>query len=129
MKNIITAVVLSLLSFLCSAQTNISNWSSASDDNIVVKRLAGDTLTSSFLIQVRNDVPLHYHAYHSEHVYVLSGEGEFVLNSDTSIVSSGTYTFIPSESWHMVKVISDEPLRVLSIQSPEFLGKDRVKGP
>lgn len=129
MKNITTLIALLFLSILSLAQTNISNWSSSSNENIVVERLAGDTLTTSFLIQVRKDVPLHYHAYHSEHVYALSGKGEFVLNGDTSIVSAGTYTFIPSESRHTVKVISDEPLRVLSIQSPEFLGKDRIKVP
>ena len=72
---------------------------------------------------------MHYHAYHSEHVYILSGNGEFVLNDDTTAVSSGMYMFIPSQSNHSVTVNSDQPLRVLSIQCPEFTGQDRIKVP
>jgi len=111
----------------CFAQVEISNWSSSSQENIVVEKLAGDSLTTSFMIQVRNNVSLHYHAYHSEHIYVLSGSGEFISEKDTSMVSEGSYIFIPSKSKHAVRVISSEPLRVLSIQSPRFLGIDRIK--
>ncbi|HKL39337.1 MAG TPA: cupin domain-containing protein, partial [Cryomorphaceae bacterium] len=105
------------------------NWLSLSDDNISVEKLAGDSLTTSFLIQIRKDVPLHYHAFHSEHVYIIEGSGEFVLNGDTMTVSEGMYMFIPSESRHSVTVTSAEPMRVLSIQCPEFTGEDRIKVP
>lgn len=39
------------------------------------------------------------------------------------------YLFIPSESHHAVEVTSAEPMQVLSIQCPEFVGKDRIKVP
>jgi mannose-6-phosphate isomerase-like protein (cupin superfamily) len=112
-----------------SAQRQISDWAVASDENITVERLAGDSLTTSFLIQITDEVPLHYHAVHSEHVYILSGRGKFVLNSDTTSVSEGMYMFIPAQSHHSVKVTSEDPMRVLSIQCPEFTGKDRIKVP
>jgi len=111
------------------AQVNISNWEENSPENISVKRLAGDSLTTSFLIQIRKNVPLHYHAKHSEHVYILKGEGEFTLNGDTTTVKEGMYTFIPAGSHHSVVVTSENPMQVLSIQCPEFHGKDRIKVP
>jgi mannose-6-phosphate isomerase-like protein (cupin superfamily) len=129
MKYLITIAFLAFFSAIAFCQTDISNWSKATDDNIAVERLAGDSLTTSFLIQIKEEVPLHYHVYHSEHVYIISGSGEFVLNDDTTLVSEGMYLFIPSESKHYVKVTSDSPMRVLSIQCPEFTGKDRIKVP
>jgi len=124
--------ILLLLVFVSTAgfcQIDISNWSKANNGNITVERLAGDSLTTSFLIQVRKNVPMHYHAYHSEHVYILSGSAEFVLNDDTTAVTAGMYMFIPSPSKHSVRVTSEQPLRVLSIQCPEFTGQDRIKVP
>ena len=73
--------------------------------------------------------PLHIHAYHSERVYILSGSGEFVLNDKATLVSKGGYLFIPLGSEHSVAVTSSDPVRVLSIQCPEFTAKDRIKVP
>lgn len=129
MKFLLSIAALAFLTSAGFSQRDVSNWSNASSDNISVERLAGDTLTTSFLIQIRESVPLHYHAYHSEHAYILSGSGIFVLNGDTTAVSKGMYVFIPSESKHSVGVTSDEPMRVLSIQCPEFTGLDRIKVP
>ena len=127
---LILFIYLSVFScFALLAQRNISDWSNASSENISVERLAGDSLTTSFLIQIREYVPLHYHAVHSEHVYILSGKGEFVMNADTTRVSEGMYLFIPSKSTHSVEVTSRQPMRVLSIQCPEFTGADRIKVP
>jgi len=129
MKYLMIITALTFLNIKGFCQRDLSNWSNASNENISVERLAGDTLTTSFLIQIRESVPLHYHAYHSEHAYILSGSGIFVLNGDTTLVSKGMYVFIPSESKHSVGVTSDEPMRVLSIQCPEFTGLDRIKVP
>jgi len=129
MKYIYSIAALVFFSAGAFCQRDLSNRSKPTSDNISVERLSGDSLTTSFLIQIREEVPLHYHAYHSEHVYVLSGSGEFILDGDTSVVSEGTYMFIPKQSEHHVKVTSDNPMRVLSIQSPEFTGKDRIKVP
>lgn len=129
MRVFIIMAILSVISIDGLCQRDLSNWSNSTSDNISVERLAGDSLTTSFLIQIRNEVPLHYHAYHSEHVYIISGSGEFVLNGDTTAVFEGMYMFIPSESRHSVSVTSDVPMRVLSIQCPKFTGEDRIKVP
>lgn len=80
MRNTIILFALLVFTNISFGQVDISNWEETSPDNITVMRLEGDSLTTSFLIQVRKDVPLHYHAKHSEHVYIIKGEGIFTMN-------------------------------------------------
>lgn len=95
------------------------------EEPVAVQRLAGDTLTTSFLIRINGGVPTHYHAHHSEHVYVLEGSGTMWMNGDTLEIAAGHYVFIPSETRHGAVSAEGTPLKVLSIQAPEFKGKDR----
>ncbi|MCA1763501.1 MAG: cupin domain-containing protein [Cryomorphaceae bacterium] len=117
-----------LISLSGSAQPPIQILSAGNGEekNISVQKLNGDSLSTSFLIEVKNHVPKHYHANHTEHVYILHGSGKFLLNADTFDVKPGDYLFIPMQSIHEVWVDGSEPMRVLSIQSPKFLGNDRV---
>lgn len=125
LKPISTFILIVCVLAACG-QRDLSKESFEGLKNIEVKRLEGDTLTTSFLIQIKEGVPLHYHAYHSEHVYILEGKGRFIMDGDTTLVEPGRYIFIPAESRHSVEVTSANPMKALSIQSPEFLGKDRV---
>jgi len=58
-------------------------------------------------------------------VYVLEGTGMMQLGDPTLVITSGSYINIPKNTVHSVKVTSDTPMKVLSIQSPKFTGKDR----
>ena len=98
-------------------------------ENIYVHKLSTDKHSSQFVVFVRQFVPTHKHEHHSESVYVLSGEGEFNLNGQVSKISSGHFIYIPEGAVHGVKTTSKEPLKVLSVQAPEFFGKDRVPVP
>ena len=104
----------------------LHEWEGKEDVNIHVEPLKGDSLSNSFLISVSERVPSHYHAHHSEHVYVISGKGRMWLKSDTFDIQPGDYIFIPQGSVHGVEVAEGELLKVLSIQSPEFKGDDRI---
>lgn len=95
-------------------------------DNIHVQKIAGDSLVSTFVIFVKDHVPMHKHASHSENVYILEGEGLFTLGSITKEIKAGDIIFIPANTFHEVKVSSDKPMKVISIQAPEFDGKDRI---
>ena len=95
-------------------------------DNIYVKQLSTDKHTSNFVIFVKQGVKAHVHKTHSETVYVLEGEGEMRLGDKQIKVKPGDFIFIPENTVHSVKVISKTPMKVLSNQAPEFLGKDRV---
>lgn len=96
-------------------------------ENIHVEPLAYDSLSSSFLIWIEGSVALHKHETHTENVYILKGSGEMTLGDKTFQLSPGSYVFIPANTPHSVVVDkSMGVMKVLSIQSPNFDGSDRV---
>lgn len=98
----------------------------ASYDNVHVHRLSSDKHASEFLIFVKRGVKAHYHAFHSETVYILSGKGEMRIGDQVVGVESGSFLKIPEGTIHGLTVTSAEPMVALSVQAPEFKGKDRV---
>lgn len=95
-------------------------------DNLYIKKLSSDSLSTSFAIWIKLKVKLHKHDFHTEHVYVLEGSGDFTLGDTTQPIKKGDLITIPKNTWHGVEVTSKVPLKVVSIQSPEFKGIDRV---
>lgn len=96
-------------------------------ENIHIKNIGSDIHSTDFIIFVKRQVPLHKHIEHTETIYVLEGKGLFQLGDETFEVIEGDYIRVPKGTPHSVKVLSSIPLKVLSIQAPEFFGKDRVK--
>ncbi len=94
--------------------------------NIYNKKLFGDSLASSFLIVIHNEVKAHMHLHHSEHVVVMDGEGEMRLGDSVFVIRPKDVIFIPANTVHSAKRKGKLPLKVLSIQAPHFDGKDRV---
>ncbi len=95
-------------------------------DNVYNKVLFGDSLASSFVIVIKKEVKLHKHLQHSEHVVVLEGKGQMTLGNKGFEIKKGDVVFIPKNTTHAVISTGDMPLKVLSVQSPKFDGKDRV---
>jgi len=91
-----------------------------------VAPMHSDSLCSSFLICVPREVRAHYHAWHTEHVVVIEGEGEMRLGDSLFVIQAGDAVAIPKGTVHAVTTLSEEPLRVVSIQSPRFDGTDRL---
>lgn len=123
----ISLIVLFFFPALSFSQVNVGSISIPNPEkkNIVVQKLYSDSLASSFMIIVEKEVKLHKHAYHTEHVYVLEGSGTMTVGKKSFDISPGSVVFIPMDTPHSVKV-KESPLRVLSVQSPEFFGKDRI---
>lgn len=94
-------------------------------ENVLVRPLMTDAHASSFLIWIKNEVRLHKHEEHSEHVLVLKGKGTMTLGDREFLVKKGDMVFIPEGTPHAV-VVKGGVLKVISIQSPEFKGKDRI---
>lgn len=115
-------IVLSFFAFnACKNQGN-----RAEDyENIKVEKLAGDSLATVFKIAVKDTVKTHRHLAHSETIYVIGGTAKMYMNDTSFVLKSGDVLFIPFKTWHSVKVTSEKPLQVLSIQSPGFDGSDR----
>lgn len=95
--------------------------------NIHVVKLSSDTHSTDFIVFVKQQVPLHKHLTHTETLYVLEGSGTFQLADKHFEIKPGDYINVPEGTPHAVTVTSSTPLKVLSVQAPEFLGKDRVK--
>ena len=95
-------------------------------DNVHVQSLDHDSLASTFVIWVKQSVKAHYHAEHTEVVYVLEGKGRMTLGAEERNLSPGDYVFIPKGTKHSVEVQGDVPMKVISIQSPKFDGSDRI---
>lgn len=98
----------------------------SSYENIKVMKMHSDVHSSTFLIWVKNSVQLHKHAEHTEKIYVLEGSGLFTLGEDRFPIDPGHHIVVPKGIPHSVEVLSDVPMKVLSIQSPEFDGSDRI---
>ncbi|MCG8576449.1 MAG: cupin domain-containing protein [Flavobacteriales bacterium] len=95
-------------------------------DNILVQKLNSDDFQSSFVIWIKKEVKLHKHTHHTENIYVIEGKGEMRIGKETYQVKKGDYFNIPKNTPHALKVTSSKPMKVLSIQSPKFLGQDRI---
>lgn len=96
-------------------------------ENIHVHKLASDKNSTDFVIFIKREVPLHRHLTHSETIYVLEGTGIFQYGDNKITIGPGHYVKVPQGVPHAVTVTSDIALKVLSVQAPEFFGKDRVK--
>lgn len=94
--------------------------------NVHVQRLDGDSLSTAFLIWIKKEVKAHRHAWHSENVYILEGYGVMKLGDKEFEVKAGDHIFIPKNAVHSLKVKSDIPMKVLSVQAPQFNGDDRI---
>lgn len=95
-------------------------------DNIHSQKLYTDSLVTCFMIWVKDNVPSHIHAVHTEQVFVLSGKGIMTVDDDSFKIKKGELIMIPAGTPHSVTVTSRRPLKVLSVQSPEFHGVDRI---
>jgi mannose-6-phosphate isomerase-like protein (cupin superfamily) len=97
-----------------------------SEEILKVEKIGGDSLTTSFVITIKQGVKKHLHKEHSETIHVLEGEAEMLLGDKMIHIKKGDFIFIPKNTPHKVDVISTIPLKVLSIQAPYFDGKDRL---
>ena len=107
--------------------TNIQSIKPAKEyKNIHVQKISSDSLSSTFVIWIKKKVRLHKHLYHRENVIIQEGSGQFQLKDSIYNVSAGDIIIIPKNTWHGVTINSQDIMKVISIQSPEFLGNDRV---
>ena len=129
MKQILIIAAFAISGYTLSAQQimNVANFQPELNyENVHVYELDHDPLATTFIIWVKNEVKTHIHSEHTEIVYVLEGEGEMTLRDNIKTIRSGDYIFIPKGTPHSVKVKSDAPMKVMSIQTPQFDGSDRV---
>jgi len=94
--------------------------------NIKSISLYSDANSSVFVIFVKLAVRKHKHDYHTEVITVLEGTGDFYLSGEKIEIEAGDHIVIPPGTSHAVITTSKKPLKVISVQSPEFTGQDRI---
>ncbi len=129
MNKLVTFLILIMASLGSFSQINAVSTiqpDSITYPNIYAKKLSSDSLSSTFAIWVKLRVKMHKHVNHTEHVLVVEGSGDFTIGEENKSIAKGDLITIPKDTWHGVTVTSDVPLKVISVQSPEFKGKDRI---
>ena len=125
-----TILGLLLIPFLFKSQDIVSSidqiLSNKEFENIHVKKISSDSSSSTFAIWIKQKVKLHKHVYHTENVLIDKGFGEFQINDSIYKVAAGDWIVIPNNTWHGVIVNSKSTMKVISVQSPEYFGKDRI---
>ena len=97
----------------------------SSQDQIQLKQLSSDEFSSAYAISIRDSVRAHFHKQHTETILVLEGEAIMRLGEEQFTVRAGDFINVPKGTIHAVWVNSDIPLKVISVQAPQFFGKDR----
>ena len=92
-------------------------------ENVAVEQLATDSLCTSFMIWIKGGVKHHFHQSHTECIYILEGSGEMTLADSTFTVNAGDFVQIPKGVVHAVT--ATKPMKVLSIQTPQWIVEDR----
>lgn len=127
MRILLTIFTFLLTQTIYAQVINISEMQPPAEfENIHVEKLATDSLSTSFVIWVKQEVKSHYHAFHTETLYVLEGTGVFNLGEKVVNLAPGDFIEIPKGTFHSVFITSPTPMKVLSVQAPEFNGKDRI---
>jgi quercetin dioxygenase-like cupin family protein len=125
-----TILVLILIPFYFKSQEIITSVNEIYPDkefeNIHVKKISSDSSSSTFAIWIKQKVKLHKHVYHTENVLIDEGFGEFQINDSIYKVTAGDLIIVPKNTWHGVIVNSKSTMKVISVQSPEYFGKDRI---
>lgn len=93
------------------------------NENVVVEQIATDSLCTTFVLWIKGGVKHHFHQSHTECIYILEGTGEMSLADSTFTIKAGDYILVPKGTLHAVTAAI--PLKVLSIQTPQWVADDR----
>jgi mannose-6-phosphate isomerase-like protein (cupin superfamily) len=125
-------IVLLLTTICLSLQAQILTQSTAelapteAYENVNITTLHDDENTTVFMISIKKSVRRHLHEYHTEIVTVLEGRGKMYFAGKYLDIRKGDQIIIPPNTPHGVVTTSSQPLQVMSVQTPQFLGYDRV---
>ena len=124
-KSIVLFLVLLTCGFIFSQKIeNLPNrFPKGENENVAVEQIATESLCTSFMVWVKGGVKHHFHSKHTECIYVLEGIGQMTLADSTFIVQPGDFVLIPKGTIH--SVVATTPLKILSIQTPQWVSDDR----
>ena len=89
-------------------------------------RLAYDELAASFLLTIPTETKMHYHKDHSEHIMLIEGNGMVLMGYKTIKLKKNELIFITKGTPHKIINNGKGKLKILSIQSPFYSGRDII---
>lgn len=95
-------------------------------ENSERKKLYSDKNTTSSIVWVKKETKSHKHISHTVTQYVIEGKGIMTIGDKEFKVKSGSYYVTPEKTFHSLIVTSKKPMKILTVQTPEFFGKDRI---
>ncbi len=63
---------------------------------------------------------------HTESITVIDGAGIMTIGEQQFEIKKGDFFIIPKDTFHSLKVTSETPVKVLSVQMPKFNKEDRI---
>lgn len=115
-----------MASIVTRAQGTVYEW----QNDVITVRLTGEqtqglyTLTEDAMKPTFN-LGLHLHRKHAETFYILEGQVEFRVGTQTHLAEAGTTVHVPPGTPHGARVINGKPARMIMLYAPagfeEFL--------
>ena len=126
MKQLLILIFLFLIQNIFAQLFRCNLKEKKTEENILVEKISEDELHSTYLITIKNNVPLHLHKSHSENIVVIDGEAIMKIGDDTLKILPKDQITIPKGTIHeVIRVIGKRSLKVISVQSPKFDPSDR----
>jgi mannose-6-phosphate isomerase-like protein (cupin superfamily) len=91
-----------------------------------ISRLVEDEGQSALLVQVRSSLAPHFHRHTREVVYLLDGEGVFLLDAQRIPIRTGAVLRIQPQQVHTFVNQGSAPAVFLVVTSPRFEEQDRI---
>lgn len=124
-----TLLLLILLPFIGWSQQKLNLESFEPEigyENVFSQSIYENEHSSYYLILIKNWVKSHKHQNHTESISVLEGSGTMTIDGQDFEIQKGDFFVIPKNSFHSLRVHSEIPVRVISVQMPRFDPADRV---
>jgi len=83
-------------------------------------------LVKQIVVKPGAKLSLQYHHHRAEHWVVVEGEARVTNGDETLILKSNQSTYIPVGARHRLENPSTEPLRLIEVQSGDYIGEDDI---
>ena len=78
------------------------------------------------IVKPNSQLSLQKHLKRSEHWVVIQGEPTMTVGDRTRIYAVNESVFIPRETIHRIKNLTDQPAMVIEVQIGSYLGEDDI---
>lgn len=123
---IITLLLCTIVGFAQEKQSLETIEPEVAYENIHVQQIYENEHASYYLIWIKQGVKSHKHIEHTESITVIDGTGTMTVGDKQFEIKKGDFFIIPKDTFHSLKVTSEVPVKVLSVQMPKFNKADRV---